>query len=111
VARSGLRLILVMSAWLMMAAIALVALAGPARASTWETLINGSFASYSTLESEWAYQYPWGSDHNGSARMYGSPTDHNHVFPDGSGGLTLKATRITWDEGNSSSSPFLPIRC
>lgn len=76
----------------------------------WETVIDGSsFDSYAALESEWNYLYPWGSDHNGSARMYGSPSDHNHVSVS-DGVLTLKATRIDWDEGNSSEPPYLPIR-
>ncbi|MBX6766459.1 MAG: family 16 glycosylhydrolase [Actinomadura rubrobrunea] len=42
--------------------------------------------------------------------MYGSPSDHNHVYLEGSGVLVLKATRISWDEGNSSADPHLPIR-
>jgi galactan endo-beta-1,3-galactanase len=84
--------------------------AGTARAATWETVIGpSSFSSYSALEAEWNYRYPWGSDHNGSARMYGSPADHNHVSLSGNV-LTLRASRISWNEGNSSSSPFLPIR-
>ena len=58
---------------------------------------------------EWNYRYPWGSDHNGCARMYGSATDHNHVYL-AAGVLTIKATRITWDEGTSCSDPHLPIR-
>ena len=56
-ARSGLRPIFLVPAWLMLAAIALVASRGRARASTWDTLVNGSFAGYSTLESAWAYRY------------------------------------------------------
>jgi hypothetical protein len=82
----------------------------PAAAATWETVINGTFASYGTLESAWNYRYPWGSDHNGSARMYASTTDHNHVFLDSGGVLAIRAARITWDEGTSSSDPHLPIR-
>jgi hypothetical protein len=62
------------------------------------------------LESERNYRYPWGSDHNGTARMYASATDHNRVSLSG-GVLTLKATRISWDEGNSGAVPHLPIRC
>src|SRR5690348_14037160 len=69
--------------------------ASAAPAATWEDVINGSFGSYSAFESEWNYLYPWGSDHNGSARMYGSANDHNHIYL-GSGVLTLKASRITW---------------
>lgn len=76
----------------------------------WETVLDASsFSSYSSFESKWNYLYPWGSDHNGTARMYASSTDHNHVYLSG-GVLTLKATRISWDEGNSTSKPYLPIR-
>lgn len=79
-------------------------------ASTWETVIdNATFANYTAFEAAWNYLYPWGSDHNGTARMYGSPTDHNHIYLN-NGVLTIKATRITWNEGNSSSDPYLPIR-
>ncbi|WP_129842959.1 family 16 glycosylhydrolase [Streptomyces sp. RFCAC02] len=84
--------------------------AGRARADTWETVIDsGSFADYASFEAAWNYLYPWGSDHNGSARMYGSPTDHNHISL-ASGVLTLRAARISWDEGTSTSDPHLPIR-
>lgn len=78
--------------------------------AAWETVLNGTFASYSTLESAWNYRYPWGSDHNGTARMYASASDHNHVYLESSGVLAIRATRISWDEGNSSADPHLPIR-
>jgi hypothetical protein len=77
---------------------------------TFETVISNTFGSYATFEQYWNYLYPWGSDHNGTARMYGSATDHNHVYLDASGVLHIKATRINWDEGNSSADPHLPIR-
>ncbi|WNV85982.1 family 16 glycosylhydrolase [Umezawaea sp. Da 62-37] len=83
--------------------------AGVAGAATWETVLSGSFASYATLQSAWNYLYPWGSDHNGSARMYASASDHNHVYLESGGVLVVKASRITWDEGTSSSDPHLPI--
>jgi hypothetical protein len=82
----------------------------PAAAATWETVLDGSFGSYSALEAAWNYRYPWGSDHNGSARMYASASDHNHVSLQSGGVLVLKASRISWDEGTSSSDPHLPIR-
>ncbi|KAB8160309.1 family 16 glycosylhydrolase [Streptomyces sp. 3MP-14] len=88
---------------------AAVGFARPAAAATWETVISDSFTDYATLEANWNYLYPWGSDHNGTARMYGSASDHNHISLDG-GTLTLRATRINWDEGNSSADPHLPIR-
>ena len=78
--------------------------------AVWETVIDGdSFNNYSEFESTWNYLYPWGSDHNGTARMYGSSSDHNHISLSG-GVLTLKASSINWDEGNSSADPYLPIR-
>ncbi|KAG6839883.1 hypothetical protein H0H93_004913, partial [Arthromyces matolae] len=46
---------------------------------------SNSFSSYSTLETYWAYLYPWGSDHNGiispriGARMVGNSSDHSHI--------------------------------
>jgi len=80
-----------------------------ANEEAFETVISNSFGSYATFESYWNYLYPWGSDHNGTARMYGSSADHNHIYLDASGVLHIKATRITWDEGTSSSTPHLPI--
>ncbi|MVT12421.1 LamG domain-containing protein [Chitinophaga tropicalis] len=78
-------------------------------ASTWETVIDGStFANYTAFEAAWNYLYPWGSDHNGTARMYGSSTDHNHIYL-GNNVLTIKATKISWNEGNSGADPYLPI--
>ena len=71
---------------------------------------GSSFASYTTLESQWNYLYPWGSDHNGSARMYASSTDHSQVFIDTPGVLTIKATKVAETEGNSTSDPHLLIK-
>lgn len=77
--------------------------------SAWETVLDQStFASYTAFEAAWNYLYPWGSDHNGTARMYGSSTDHNHIYLQDNV-LTIKATRITWDEGSSPHDPWLPI--
>jgi beta-glucanase (GH16 family) len=82
-----------------------------ASAASWETLIDGtSFRDRAALEAEWNFRYPWGSDHNGTARMYASATDNNHVYLSPSGVLNIKATRISWNEGNSTSDPHLPIR-
>lgn len=88
-----------------------VAAQPPAQAASWQTLIDGSsFADRNALMAEWNFLYPWGSDHNGSARMYASATDNNHVYLSPSGVLNIKATRISWDEGTSSADPHLPIR-
>lgn len=89
---------------------ALVAPAVPARAATWETLIDGtSFRDREALVAEWNFRYPWGSDHNGTARMYASATDNSQVYLPSSGTLTIKASRISGSEGNSTSDPYLPI--
>lgn len=92
-------------------AMAVGAATRPAAAAAWETVIGtNTFADYGSLESTWNYRYPWGSDHNGTARMYAGTDDHNHVYLEAAGVLVLKASRIDWDEGNSSSDPHLPIR-
>ena len=75
--------------------------------ASWQTVIGTStFANRSAFEATWNYYYPWGRDHNGTARMYGYP---DHVYPS-NGVLTITANRISWDEGNSSADPYLPIR-
>jgi len=77
--------------------------------STWETLLDGSsFSDYTSFEASWNYLYPWGSDHNGTARMYGSSTDHSQIYLNGDGSLTLKATYHP-DSNPSTKDPYLPI--
>ncbi|NLR81232.1 RICIN domain-containing protein [Chitinophaga eiseniae] len=77
--------------------------------STWETVTDGSsLTNYTSFESEWNYLYPWGSDHNGTARMYGSSTDHSQIYLNGDGSLTLKATYHP-DSTLNSFDPKIPI--
>ncbi|CAK5272896.1 unnamed protein product [Mycena citricolor] len=52
---------------------------------------SNSFSSYSVFESFWGYLYPWGSDHNGSARMVGNSSYHQNIAV-ASNTLTLVAT-------------------
>lgn len=79
-------------------------------AAAWETVIDGSsFAGRDALQTEWNFLYPWGSDHNGSARMYGSATDNSQIYLSPAGQLNIKASR-TSGVGSSTSSPYLPIR-
>ncbi|KAF9266061.1 endo-beta-1,3-galactanase [Marasmius fiardii PR-910] len=40
---------------------------------------SDSFSSNANLEKYWNYLYPWGPDHNGSARMIGNSSDHSHI--------------------------------
>ncbi|EAU33891.1 conserved hypothetical protein [Aspergillus terreus NIH2624] len=52
------------------------------------------FDDYSSLEEYFAYLYPWGSDHNGSARMVGNSSDHEYISVD-SGTLTIVAKPVS----------------
>ncbi|GAA1871459.1 hypothetical protein [Myceligenerans crystallogenes] len=91
------------------AAAAPAASGAESRKSAWQTLIDGSsFNSRAALESEWNYLYPWGSDHNGTARMYASSTNSTHLWVSPAGQLNIKATP-TSGEGYSSKDPHLPI--
>jgi beta-glucanase (GH16 family) len=67
----------------------------PAHAAGWETLIDNSFADRPALTAEWNFRYPWGSDHNGSARMIASATDNSHVYLPSSGVLEIKASPVS----------------
>jgi hypothetical protein len=75
-----------------------------AQVGAWETVVDGtSFASTSAFTAKWNYLYPWGSDHNGSARMRSSNMSFSGSV------LTITATP-TSGVGNSSHDPYLPIR-
>ena len=71
----------------------------------WETVTDTiSFANNKAFKQQWNYFYPWGTDHNGTARMYKKQvTLKNNV-------LQLKATRTYKNEGKSTSDPFLDIK-
>ncbi|KAF2670169.1 glycoside hydrolase family 16 protein [Microthyrium microscopicum] len=57
---------------------------------TWHTLLGEeSFSSQNEFEKSWAYLYPWGSDHNGAARM-----DKAHVHL-ANGVVTITAQKIS----------------
>ncbi len=50
-----------------------------------------SFASRAAFDAAWDYNYPWGTDHNGAARM-----DRNHSVLDlAANTLTITATRVS----------------
>jgi hypothetical protein len=74
----------------------------------WATVLGGTFTSYGALESAWNYGYPWGSDHNGSARV-SVAADRDHVRLEPGGVLALKATRLPAPEPGSSHPPHSPI--
>ncbi|KAH8425185.1 glycoside hydrolase family 16 protein [Aspergillus melleus] len=73
----------------------------PLAASAATTLIpTTAFYSVSSLEEYFAYLYPWGSDHNGSARMKGNSTDQEYISV-ADGTLTLVAKRVSGEEPTS----------
>jgi len=85
-------------------AILLLAGAVPAPAK-WQTIVSGkSFKSTAAFQASWNYNYPWGADHNGSARM-----NQTNVTVAG-GVVTLTSTLTNFYEGRSRSSPHRTIR-
>ncbi|WP_315821209.1 hypothetical protein [Paraflavitalea speifideaquila] len=76
----------------------------------WETVLDStSFSDYTRFEQHWNYLYPWGKDHNGSARMYASPTNHRQVALKNKT-LRIRASYITHDEGKSRHEPYQAIK-
>lgn len=76
-----------------------------AGAVTYETILDASaFKSIERFEQHWNYFYPWGTDHNRSARMYKKQISIQN------GILELKASRVGKDEGKSKHDPFLAIK-
>ncbi len=70
----------------------------------YETVIDStSFSSANAFKEHWNNFYPWGTDHNGSARMYKKQI----ILKEGV--LELKATRLKKNEGKSRLDPYLPI--
>jgi hypothetical protein len=68
-------------------------------------VLDGSeFNSNSSLWANFNNAYPWGTDHNGTARMF-----RQNVWTNGSGSLVLASWMITGNEGNSNRPPNLPI--
>ncbi|MBC9796161.1 DUF2264 domain-containing protein [Sinomicrobium weinanense] len=75
----------------------------------WETVIDStSFAGYDNFEKDWNYLYPWGNDHNGSARMYAGSENREQVTLN-DGILQIKATPVEKNEGKSSKPPYQQI--
>ncbi|KAL0576076.1 Galactan endo-beta-1,3-galactanase [Marasmius crinis-equi] len=86
------------------AAVLLALSGGPQLVGAATTVIpSDSFSSISRFESFWNYLYPWGSDHNGSGRMFGSSSDHSHISVSGNV-LSLIATPLSNPNPPTSSS-------
>ncbi|KAF7323871.1 Acid phosphatase [Mycena kentingensis (nom. inval.)] len=66
-----------------------------------------SFNNLTTFEQFWAYLYPWGRDHNGSARMVGNSSNHAHINV-ASSTLSLIATPTSGAVPPSSTADPFP---
>ena len=67
-----------------------------------------SFTSQSAFDTDWNYLYPWGSDHNGAARM---STAQATLSNTSSGGvLTLTARRVDGEKPATHGGKQIPIR-
>lgn len=74
------------------------------RAVAVHTMIpSTSFNSQADFDTDWNYLYPWGTDHNGGARM-----DKAHVRLEG-GTLTLTAERVSGQEPASHGGTMIDI--
>jgi hypothetical protein len=67
-------------------------------------LDSTSFNNQDSFTSHWNMYYPWGKDHNGSARMY-----PDQVILEPNGVMKITAQRVQKSEGNSSKDPWLKI--
>jgi beta-glucanase (GH16 family) len=69
-------------------------------------LDSTSFDNSDSFKEHWKMLYPWGEDHNGTARMY-----EDKVSLEGNGVLLIEAERIYphW-EGYSTADPYLRIK-
>lgn len=78
---------------------------------TWETIIDSSsFSSYKAFESKWNYLYPWGKDHNGSARMVAGSDNHQYVTLLPGGILRIRAVFLNKEVGKSAKPPHQKIK-
>lgn len=71
---------------------------------------SNSFTDYHLFENYGNYFYPWGSDHNGSARMVASSSKHLNLFLEHEKTLHRKAVNSAIDLGISGSYPHLTIK-
>jgi beta-glucanase (GH16 family) len=64
-----------------------------------------SFTSQSAFDTDWNHNYPWGTDHNGAARM----TPAQVGLDPSSGTLTLTARRVNGEKPASHGGKQIPI--
>lgn len=87
-------------------ALAAVLLASAAAVAGQRTIIpTTSFDSQADFDADWEYLYPWGTDHNGAARM-----DAAHVALAGDATLTLTAEPVTGEAPASSGGQSIEVK-
>ncbi|KAK3368247.1 glycoside hydrolase family 16 protein [Podospora didyma] len=65
-----------------------------------------SFNSQADFDDDWSYNYPWGTDHNGAARM-----DKSQVALSSTGGtVTLTARKVSGEKAASHGGKQIPIK-
>jgi hypothetical protein len=85
--------------------IVLILVAAQSARATWENEVNGtSFNSVAAFTAKWNYDYPWGTNHNGSAVMNATNVTVS------SGMVTMTSSLTNHYEGASTASPYLTIR-
>lgn len=73
--------------------------------SKWEVVISSeSFKDAKQFKKTWHYFYPWGAEHNGSARMHKKQITLKDQV------LQIKATPISGNEGKSKHPPYQEIK-
>jgi hypothetical protein len=73
-------------------------------AQSWHTLLDGSeFSDDATLWANFSNAYPWGTDHNGTARMLAA-----NAVTDSNGTLVL-TSQTTSGQGKSNKDPYCTI--
>lgn len=80
-------------------------LAAPSARAIWVNVVDGtSFNNTSTFTSRWRYNYPWGTNHNGSAVM------NQTNISVANGMVTITSSLANHYEGASTANPYLTIR-
>lgn len=78
---------------------------GPSPAAAVRTMIpKTSFDSQQDFDADWNYNYPWGTDHNGAARM-----DKAQVRMPGGGALTITARPVSGQPPAHHGGKDIPI--
>lgn len=87
------------------AALLLLLFLSPAVVAQRTIIPTTSFDSQTDFDADWNYLYPWGTDHNGAARM-----DEAHVALAGDSTLTITAEPVTGESPASSGGQSIEVK-